>query len=172
MKKILVLMLFCGVFVLGCSNQQQNDGVEETAVVEDVFVEDNGGNDQDNNQQEQNNVDNSIDFSQQARDLFSSEKYNEAIDAFTKAIEQDPQEAILYADRGRAKEFANDLDGALADINKSLSMKEEGWIYAERGNVYSAKGEKEQALQDYKQALELDPNLDWVKQAVQELEGK
>ncbi|MCR4663378.1 MAG: hypothetical protein K5622_05795 [Endomicrobiaceae bacterium] len=171
MKKILVLVLFCGICVLGCNKQQEEVPVEEVAV-EEVVTEVNNGENQDNNQQEEIDYEAINELSQKGKDLFSAGDVNGAIDAYTKAIELNRNDGSLYADRGRVKRDSGDLDGAIEDMNKGLELRQEAWMYADRAVAYQSKGEDALALQDYKKALELDPNLDWVSKAIKEIEEK
>ncbi len=170
MKKILVLMLFCSVFVLGCDNS--NNEIDEMMFEEEVISNDVGQN----NNQENQNIDDMDIVSEALRigmEQYNAKNFDGAIETYTKAIEQVPNNAGLYADRGRAKRDSGDMDGAIQDVSKSLELNpNEGWIYAERAVIYRAKGEIALALKDYKKALELDPNMDWVKQAIQELEAE
>lgn len=166
MKKILVLMLFCGVFVLGCSKAQ--DEVNEVPVDETVSE----GYDVDENldANEQNDV-----VSEALRvgmEQYNAGDFAAAIDTYTKALETVGDNVSLYTDRGRAKRDSGDIDGAIADVSKALELNQEGWIYAERGVAYSAKGEKELALQDFKKALSMDPSISWVADSIKELESK
>lgn len=166
MKKVLfILLCCCSIFILGCNGiSDEFDEMSFDEVLRDIeYVN--------NNQQNQNNNDivkNALTSGMEQR---NAGNFDVAIEIYTKAIELVPNNAGLYADRGRVNREKGDLDSALEDVNKALDLSpEEGWIYAERAVAYQVKGEKELALRDYKKALELDPNIDWVKQSIQKLE--
>ena len=68
--------------------------------------------------------------------------YIGAISDYTKAIKIKPNQAEAYANRGLAKAWLNDLDGACSDLRKaaSLGLKEfSKWIMNQCGanNLYS-----------------------------------
>ena len=177
MKKLLVLLLFCSIFVLGCNKSTDNEfEFEEFEAVENTTGDTNNEENVDvgeYNQQEQINDENNDvinELSNKGMDLRNAGKFDEAIETYTKAIEIDGKNANLYADRGRVKRDLGNIDGAIEDENKALELSQEGWIYAERAVSYNAKGDKELALKDFKKALSLDSSMDWVKNNIEELE--
>ena len=178
MKKILVLVLFCSAFVIGCNNQQ--DKAAEEVYVNEVITETGDVNDDNVNsdnvnsdQQDQSNIDVIEEALRAGMEQRNAGNFEEAIKIYTKAIEQNPNDSALYASRSVAKREMGDFDGALEDVNKALEINpEEGGLYAERGSIYSGKGEKELAINDFKKGLSLDSSLDWVKTMIQELESK
>lgn len=167
------MLLSCGVFILGCN--KPSDEVNEVAFEEEVVSEDIGGTEENNaevsdqqNQGDSNVVDEAIRVGTEQRE---SGNFKAAIETYTKAIEQDSNNAGLYADRGRAKRDSGDLDGAIEDETKALELSQEAWLYAERAVSYQVKGEKDLALQDYKKALSINPDIDWIKQSIKDLEN-
>ena len=145
MKKLLVLVLFCCIFTLGCNKADEVNSEKDSITRE------------------------ALDMGMKQSDLGNLEA---ALATYTKAIEQVKDNANLYVDRGRVKSELGDLDGALDDINKGLALSEEGWIYAERAVVYKMKEENKLALEDYKKALSLDPSMDWVRDVIKKLESQ
>lgn len=168
MKKILVLMLFCSVFVLGCSKAQEetNEMFVDETVTESFEVDENLDVD---NEQDIGVVNEAL---RVGMEQYNAGDFAAAIDTYTKAIETAGDNISLYVDRGRAKRDSGDIDGAIGDVSRALDLSQEGWIYAERGVAYSAKGEKELALQDFKKALSMDPSISWVADNIKELESK
>jgi tetratricopeptide (TPR) repeat protein len=82
-------------------------------------------------------------------------KYREAIGYFDKALEIDKNEPLTLNNRGLARYYINDLEGAMADINKSLSIyKENSYAYKNRALVYLAQKNKDKACSDLRTALE------------------
>jgi tetratricopeptide (TPR) repeat protein len=69
-------------------------------------------------------------------------RYVNAIEILTKAIELDPKYAIAYHNRGFAYRGKGELDLALADFDKTIELDPKYAIaYSNRGSVYGQKGE-------------------------------
>ena len=108
------------------------------------------------------------------------------------------QNAILFFDRGLAKEKKWDLDGAMVDYNQAISQFSQlqalnlssnqpsplpeaiklnpnfALAYNNRGNVKSKKGDLDGAMADYNQAIKLNPKLAYPyehRAAVKERKG-
>lgn len=93
----------------------------------------------------------------------SEGNYQEAIIAFTAAIEIDPTQAPLYSGRGRAYvrsgETAENLAAALADFEAALELDEtlaEAWLGL--ADVYIRMGEYDKALEVLRTGLEKTGN--------------
>jgi TonB family protein len=90
----------------------------------------------------------------------------EAIDAYTKKIEENPDDHTLYLQRGVQHSNGDDFEKALDDLNKSISLnpkknkkKNKDYFYLffaqlHRGKVYNARGEWEQAKFNFNGALQ------------------
>ena len=78
----------------------------------------------------------------------------EAIDHFSRAIKESPNDYRLYNDRGVAYKRLGDIERALADYSKALEIKPD---YANalnnRGLIYLQRGNYDEALQDFNEAL-------------------
>lgn len=78
----------------------------------------------------------------------------EAIEHFTRAIQESPSDYRLYNDRGVAYKRMGDLERALADYSKALEIKPD---YANalnnRGLIYLQLGSYDDALHDFNEAL-------------------
>ncbi len=78
----------------------------------------------------------------------------EAIDHFSRAIKESPNDYRLYNDRGVAYKRLGDLERALVDYSKALEIKPD---YANalnnRGLIYLQRGSYDEALQDFNEAL-------------------
>lgn len=169
MKKITLIVLFCSVFVLGCNNAKEE---MDDVAFEDVVVEENNQQGNENSNEDINPVDEVQKLSEEGMREYQESNFDRAKELYTKAIQLNGNRADLYADRGRVKRDLGDLEGAIEDVNKALEISQEGWIYAERAVAYQIIGEDAKALQDLKKALSIDPNMDWVKEAIKELENK
>jgi len=86
--------------------------------------------------------------------------YDEAIEAFSTAIELIPGDFEAYNYRGVARTYQGDYDGAIADYNLALKIKP---AYADalnnRGFAWVKKGNLSQALRDFSRAIEIQPAL-------------
>jgi Flp pilus assembly protein TadD/cell division protein FtsN len=90
--------------------------------------------------------------------LMDQQRYDEAINAFSKAIEIIPADFQAYNSRGVAWALKGDFARAIDDYNKALELRPH---YAEafnnRGYAHTQRGELKAALDDYRKALEIDP---------------
>ena len=86
------------------------------------------------------------------------EDYENAVFAYTKAIELNPKDADAYINRGVIYHTQGKYDLAIADYTKAIEFNpqdEDG--YSNRGAVYHGQGEYSLAIGDYDKALELNP---------------
>ena len=93
-------------------------------------------------------------------------KYQEAVDAFTQAVEKDPDHAPAYQDRGRAHAELGNLGLALADFKRVLSLHDkrvpQREVYREMGAVYFRMGKLDDAVTAWQKGLGMvkdDPDL-------------
>lgn len=85
-------------------------------------------------------------------DFPTAEKY------WTEMIEQLPENAALWSNRGNAKVSQNKLEEALADYNKAIELAPEAPApYLNRGIALEGLGQWQKALADYNRVLELAP---------------
>ena len=81
-----------------------------------------------------------------------------AIDSFGRAIELNPRNGSVYANRALAREGIGDLDGAILDLSKAIELEpHSAGHYGNRANAYSAKGDYVHAIQDHNRAIDLNP---------------
>lgn len=83
------------------------------------------------------------------------------IPACTKIINsgnvKHPYEADYYATRGAAYFSINQLEKALADLDKAISVRQAPEFYFERGMIHMARSEPPQAKADFDQVIKLKP---------------
>ncbi|HEY4922688.1 MAG TPA: tetratricopeptide repeat protein [Xanthobacteraceae bacterium] len=87
---------------------------------------------------------------------------DEAVAACGRMVALFPNDAFLYAFRGRAYYDKDDYDHAIADANEAIRLNaKEGapFFYVLRGLAYFGKGEYDRAISDYVQAIQLRPKL-------------
>jgi len=69
------------------------------------------------------------------------------------------KDAAIYLNSGRAKLANGDLDGALADFNKSIELKpDDAAAYGDLGFLKQSKGDLDGALADLNKAIKFKPN--------------
>jgi tetratricopeptide (TPR) repeat protein len=87
-------------------------------------------------------------------------KYNEAIEAFDKAIQLDPADAVAYNNRGAAYGQMGNHTQQIEDCNKALQLNPKDAVaYNNRGVAYGELGYYEQEIEDCTKAIELNPKL-------------
>ena len=104
--------------------------------------------------------------------LVKEKKYKEALDCYTKSIEIDPNDPILYSNRSAMHLNLNEFDQALADAEKAISLKPEyAKAYLRKGKALEGLEKFDEALKTYKLGLEKDNGNTQLLQASQELES-
>ena len=95
----------------------------------------------------------------EAQDLFDQGKLNQAIEAYQKAIEVDPDSAATYVALAQVQVFAGDYSGAQASAEKALLLSpNNSMAHAVRAWVQDFQGNSLEAEASIKRSLELDPN--------------
>ena len=101
-------------------------------------------------------------YQQYLRGIILQDRGNDeaALEAFSKAIEIDPNYSFAYGSRSLIYKNLKKYDLALQDINAAVeySPSPTAYYYRIRGDIWEKSGEKEAALIDYTKAIELDPN--------------
>ena len=105
----------------------------------------------------------------------SEGSYEEAIIAFTAAIEIDPRQPLAYVGRGDAYlgsgETEENLAAAQADYEKAMELDETlESAYLGLANVYVQQGEADKALEILRQGLERTENSQLIADKLAELE--
>jgi tetratricopeptide (TPR) repeat protein len=86
--------------------------------------------------------------------------FDRAIADFTQAIRLDPNNAVVYNERGRVYIDKRDQNKAIADCNQAIKLNPNyALAYRNRGLAYSSKKDYDKAIADYTQAIRLDLNL-------------
>lgn len=97
-------------------------------------------------------------FEQGLSDLHARH-YDKAIEAFTKAIAENPRRAEVYNNRGVAWCNRGNYERAMADFNKALALNpRSAEIFSNRGTIWFYMGKYDLAINDYDKALGIDPH--------------
>lgn len=97
-------------------------------------------------------------YSQRGIERFEKADFAGAISDFTKAIELNgPNREFCFYFRGMSHYRQGNLDLAIADIGKAITIKQHPRFYEDRGNLLVKKGELEGAIADLDKAIELAP---------------
>jgi tetratricopeptide (TPR) repeat protein len=99
------------------------------------------------------------DTRQKAKDMYDQQQYDSASYYYQKAIENDPENADLYLERGNSFLNADKTDSALMDYDKALllrpSYKE---AYYNKGLIYYARKQYRNSINETKHAVDIDPD--------------
>ena len=87
-------------------------------------------------------------------------KYEEAIESGKRAVELDPNGAMVQGLLGMTLSYAGHLDEAIAHLRQAIRLNPfpAYWYYFNLGRCYLQKGQYEEALIEYKKALQRSPN--------------
>jgi tetratricopeptide (TPR) repeat protein len=88
------------------------------------------------------------DLIEKGKTLFALRQIAEAFAAFTKAIELDPRNGVAFRERGRAKLFTGDYEGALADYGRAILLDPMDY------DAYKGRAQVQRALKHYAESLE------------------
>lgn len=80
-----------------------------------------------------------------------------AFQTFDKAVKTFPKQSEPYFKRGRIYFERNQLDLALKDFNKAISIDQNAIYYTSRGSLYLKRGNINKAIADLNKSIELDP---------------
>ncbi|MGD8992988.1 MAG: SPOR domain-containing protein [Desulfobacterales bacterium] len=90
--------------------------------------------------------------------LLGEQQYDEAIKAFSTAIEIIPLDYQSYNYRGVARALQGDFDRAIADYSKAIEIRpRNAKAFNNRGFAHTQTGNLKAALHDYTRALEINP---------------
>ena len=103
--------------------------------------------------------------------LVQERKYQEALDCYTKAIELDKNDPILYSNRSAMYYNLNDFENALLDAEEAIYLKPDyAKAYLRKGNALEKQYKYQEALDTYKIGLQKDKNNTQLLEDYQKLE--
>ena len=83
-----------------------------------------------------------------------------AIADYTKAIEINPDDAVIYLIRGKAKHELKNYQGAIADYTKAIEIKSDyAGAHFNRGITKASLKDHQGAIADWTKAIEIKPDL-------------
>ena len=95
----------------------------------------------------------------EANDYFKQEKFQQAVDLYTKAIEINPKKSVYHANRSIANLRLENFGYALSDASKSIECdKNYLKAYYRRAAAHMALGKYKIALKDYERVYKVRPN--------------
>ena len=102
--------------------------------------------------------------------LVQERKYQEALECYTKAIEIDSKDPILYSNRSLMYYNLKDYDNAIQDADVAISLKpNHSKAYLRKGNALEAKKQYYEALNTYSAGLQNDENNTQLLEAYDKL---
>jgi len=103
---------------------------------------------------------------------FSEKQYSRSIDYFSKAIEQDPNNHVLYSNRSASHAAMREYEKALEDAERVVTLKPD-WPrgYGRKGAALMGLGDFDEAINTYKQGLDIDPENASLKRGLEETEA-
>jgi tetratricopeptide (TPR) repeat protein len=88
-------------------------------------------------------------------------EFEAAIQTFSQMLEQAPDSISAYTGRATAQTMLGHFDMALQDLNCALALgREQPAFFDQRGQLFVRIGRQAEALEDFRRALELNPNAD------------
>jgi protein O-mannosyl-transferase len=86
--------------------------------------------------------------------------WRDTMSLFNHVIERSPESAFAHNNRGIARYFRNDPEGALEDYGKAIDLnpKYAGAFY-NRGILFNALQDYDKAMEDYTKAIDLNPKF-------------
>ena len=98
-----------------------------------------------------------VQWNEQGANLYWQGRYSEAIEAFSTAIDKNPQYAYAYNNRGVTYNKLHDYAKAISDLNKAITLDSNYTAaYVARGYCYGQTREYTNAISDFNKAISLD----------------
>ncbi len=94
----------------------------------------------------------------EGNEAMRAEKFDEAVQFYTKALEIDPSNQVFYCNRAAAHSKKSDFYAAVEDCRRAIDMDPTyGKAYGRMGLAYSSVEKHKEAVDCFKKAVELEP---------------
>lgn len=94
----------------------------------------------------------------QALDLLKARQYDEALLIFNQLLDKEPMDANILSERGVCYLHMNNKEASLADMDQAVHLEPlKSYRYSSRAYTRSFFGDLTGGIEDYKKAIELDP---------------
>ncbi len=101
---------------------------------------------------------------------FDLKKYDLCLADGQKAVALDPKSAFAHYVVGEADLGLNNLPDAITEQTAAINLNpQDACAYVDRGLCYEKSGDLNRAIQDYRQATQIDPNLQIAQDDLQNL---
>lgn len=109
----------------------------------------------------------------QGNTAFAAKDFPTAIDLFTKAIEVDASNHVLYSNRSACHASLKNFEQAVKDADKCIELKGD-WAkgYSRKGAAMHGLGDLQGACDAYEKCLELDPNNAQAKSGMDSVDAQ
>ena len=98
-------------------------------------------------------------------------KYQDALDCYTKAIDIDPNDPVLYSNRSAMESNLGKFDKALEDAEKAISLKQDYVkAYLRKGTALNGLNKIDEAKASFEAGLKIDPNNNQLKDELNKIE--
>ena len=92
--------------------------------------------------------------------LGQEKKYQETVDAYSRSLVLNPNDAIAFNNRGNAHSDLGQNEDAILDFDEAIRLNpESSEAYNNRGTVKGKLGQSQAAVTDFDEALRLNPKL-------------
>lgn len=97
---------------------------------------------------------------EEGNNSYFSKNFQQAISAYNRALEINPNYADAYNNRGNAYAQLHQFQSALQDLQKAATLNNaDSRIYNNLGNIYLLQKNYNAAVTEYSRAINLNPNL-------------
>jgi len=108
-------------------------------------------------------------FSLRSSIHFQKSRWNETLADANAGLEIDPEHVGCLNLRAQALVMSKDRSAAAATLGKALERHpEDATLHANTGWAALERGEPRQAMEHFREALRLEPNLDWARRGIVE----
>eukprot|EP00092_Neocalanus_flemingeri_P016427 GFUD01017777.1.p1 GENE.GFUD01017777.1~~GFUD01017777.1.p1 ORF type:complete len:374 (-),score=154.83 GFUD01017777.1:188-1309(-) len=109
----------------------------------------------------------------EGNNLMRTEKFVDALEMYSKAIELDGSNPVFYCNRAAAHSKMNNHHLAIEDCQRAIDMDPSySKAYGRMGLAHSSLEKHKEAVENFKKALELEPDNDSYKSNLQIAEDK